>query len=258
MVLMTGYNQPPPPEHPAGKYGRLPGHVPNGLRDLTWYVAGSLPVAPSEVEPPAPGKLGNWAMLGNDQYGDCGVAGIAHGEMCVADDVKRAQLNLTDQEAVQYYLTYTGGQDNGVVLADFLAYVKKTTWFTRQLGAYAPVSVTDLATLRFVINAYGYAYTGIQVTDLMEQAFSNGAPWTSAMFTQGTVQGGHCVPLVGYDETHLYCVTWGRVQAILYPGWNAIAEEAWATIWDEVPAGGLDNHGVNLKALNSDLKLLTR
>ena len=243
---------------PVGKLGRLPGHVPNGLYDLTWYVAGALPNPPSEVEPPAPGKLGDWGMYGNDTYGDCGVAGIGHGELAVADDTGTSQLGLSAAQVVNYYLTYTGGEDNGVVLADFLAYVRKNGWFGRQLAGYAPVAINDMNTLKFAINAYGFAYTGIEVTDLMMQAFQDSAPWTSSMVNQGNVEGGHCIPLVGYDETHLYCVTWGRVQAIMYPGWTAMSSEAWATIWGEVPASGLTGHGVNLAALQADLSKLSR
>lgn len=243
---------------PVGKYGLLPGHVPDSLHDLTWYAAGVLSRAPSEVEPPAPGKAGDWGMDGNDTVGDCGVAGFHHGDMAVSDDTATPQLPVTADELVQYYLTYTGGQDNGVVLADFLAYVQQNNFFGRKVAGYAPVSIADFATLQFTVNAYGYAYCGIQVTDRMEQAFSDSTPWTASMFTHGNVQGGHCVPLVGYDDTSLYCVTWGRVQAILYSAWHLISMEAWAVIMGEVPASGLDKHGVSLVSLSSDLTRLSR
>lgn len=256
---MTSYNRPQP--RSAGKLGRLPGHVPNGLYDLTWYVAGALPKAPLSVAPPTPPANADgtaWGMDGNDQYGDCGVAGVNHGEMTVDLDTKTSLLPLTADQIVQYYLTYTGGQDNGVVLADFLAYVRSKGWFGRKLAAYAPVSVSDFATLQFAINAYGYAYTGIAVTDLMMQAFQAGEPWTAATFQDGSVEGGHCIPLVGYDSENLYAVTWGGVQAIQYSAWHLMSSEAWACIWGEVPAAGLDGHGVNLKSLTADLNSLRK
>lgn len=245
----------------AYKYGRLPGHVPNGLRELSHYVAGSLPAPPTEVAVPVLPVSSDgtpWGMDGNDTYGDCGVAGLDHGELAVdhQSDVPLLGIIRPDR-VVEYYLNYTGGVDSGVVLADFLAYVKKNGWYGRKVAAFAPVSVTDMATLQFVINAYGYAYTGIVVTDLMEQASAEGQPWTASDFSNGNVMGGHCVPLVGYDSDNLYCVTWGSVQAIQYSAWHLIADEAWATIWGEVPEGGLDGHGVNLAALNADLTKLT-
>lgn len=253
---MTGYNRPPEPQRAAGKLGRLPGHIPNGLRDYTWYVAGALPAPPLEVKPPVPPAQADgtaWSMDGNDQYGDCGVAGMHHGDMAVDLIAKRGKLQVTDQQIVNYYLTYTGGQDDGVVLADFLTYVHNKGFFIRKLDGFAPVSITDYKTLQFVINAYGYAYTGIQVTDQMMNAFQNHQPWTAAEFTNGQVEGGHCIPLVGYDSHYLYCVTWGAIQPIEYSAWHLIAEEAWACIWDEAVAG---LHGFSMAALKADLNKL--
>jgi hypothetical protein len=243
------------------KLGRKPGHVPNGLCDLTWYVAGALPLAPLEVKVPvlpASSDGTPWGMDGNDEYGDCGVAGLDHGELAVDAQSGVPLLGIIRPlRPVQYYLEYTGGEDDGVVLADFLAYVRKTGWYGRSLSAYAPVSVSDVKTLQFVINAYGYAYTGIAVTDLMMSAFQAGQPWTAADYQNGEVEGGHCIPLVGYDSQNLYAVTWGGVQAIQYSAWPLISSEAWACIWGEIPASGLDDHGVNLAALQGDLGKLT-
>jgi hypothetical protein len=255
-VVLTSntLNGPGQPRRQAGKFGRLPGYVPNGLRDLTWYVAGALPRPPLSVVPPVPSSSPDgtaWGMYGNDAYGDCGVAGVQHGDMAVDLAAKTALAKVTDDQVVQYYLKYTGGEDQGVVLADFLAYVKKAGWFGHKLAAYAPVAISDFATLRFAINAYGYSYAGIAVTDLMMQAFQEGQPWTAATFQDGNVEGGHCVPLVGYDSQNLYAVTWGGIQAIEYSAWHLMSSEAWACIWGEIPQSGL--HGVNLKALQADL-----
>ena len=197
-------------------------------------------------------------MDGNDEYGDCGVAGVNHGEMCVDLDSHTALAPVTGSQVVSYYLEYTGGEDQGVVLADFLAYVRKTGWFGRKLPLYAPVSVSDFKTLQFAVNAYGYAYTGIQVTDLMMAASQNGnQQWTAADFQNGNVEGGHCVPIVGYDSDNLYAVTWGEIQPIAYSAWHLMSTEAWACVWGEIPASGLDGHGVNLAALQGDLSKLT-
>jgi hypothetical protein len=238
------------------KLGALPGYMPNGLFDLTWYVAGALPPAPLEVPVPVPPENADgtlWGMDGNDRYGNCGVAGVHHADMAVDLGLGQSLLSVTADQVVSYYETYTSGEDSGVVLADFLAYVKKTGFYGRTLAGYAPVRIADMSTLQFTVNAYGSAYTGIQVTDLMMAASQAGRLWTAADFQNGNVEGGHCIPLVGYDSQNLYCITWGAVQAIEYSAWHLISTEAWATIWGEVPDGGLDGHGVNLAALTADL-----
>ncbi len=238
------------PVRAAGLLGRLPGQIPVGLRDLTYYAAGPLPKAPASV--PAP-TVGAWLMLGNDQYGDCGVAALEHGFMAAAADAGEYESFPADQQAVSYYLAYTGGQDDGVVLSQYLAYVRQKGYFGHAVSAYAPVAVHDVPTLSFCVWAYDFCYTGITVTQAMMDAFNAGQPWTTAT-TQGEPLGGHCVPAVGYSDEYLTVVTWGQTQQIAWPAWHAMSDEAWVVIVGEDAKG--DGHGINLAALQADLPRL--
>jgi hypothetical protein len=243
--------------HPF-KFGRLPGKIPVGLKELSYYVAGSLPTPPASVAVPtvvASSDGTAWGLDGNDTYGDCGVAGVNHGFMAVDAVLNYPETVPGDQDIVNYYLAYTGGQDTGVVLADFLAYVKKTGFFGHAIRAYAPVGVHDMPSLAFAIDAFDFAYTGITVTDAMMSAFQNGQPWNAAS-TEGQVDGGHCVPLVGYDDKFLYCVSWGQVQPITWPAWHLMSTEAWAVIPQEFATKNSDGRGINLAALEADLPKL--
>ncbi len=239
----------------AGKLGLLPGHIPSGLRVLTWYVGGSLPTPPPHVKVPA---NPNWGMLGNDQYGDCGVAGLEHGFEADAVMVEETLVGFpSDQEAIQYYLKYTGGQDQGVVLADYLAYVRKNPYYGHSIDSYAPVAVHDIPSLHSAIAMFGFTYTGIAVTASMQQAFENHQPWTTELLLDPVI-GGHCIPLVGYDNNYLYAITWGGIQQISYPAWHQMSSEAWAVITGEFVKHGGDGRGINLAALRNDLELLNR
>lgn len=240
------------------KFGLLPGYIPAALKDLTYYIAGDLPTPPSKVEVPSvPGQSDGtpWGMDGNDQYGDCGVAGIDHLFMAVASATGETETWPTREEVVQYYLTYTKGQDSGVVLADFLKYVQAQQFFSHTVKAYAPVSVHDIPSMNFAINAYGAAYTGIAVTAAMQQAFAEGKAWNLEDLLSPVV-GGHCIPIVGYDSSALYAVTWGKIQPIAYSAWHFMSSEAWAVISGEIVAKGDDGRGINLAALEADLKKL--
>ncbi len=238
---------------PVGKFGRLPGKVPVGLRDLSYYVAGPLPPAPSLIEIPQIHE--SWQMLGNDQYGDCGVAGLVHGSM--ADEaVTHEHVNVpSDQSVVEYYLTYTGGQDSGVVLSDFLSYVRAQPdgLLGHTVDSFAPVDIHNVPLLRSTVALFDFAYVGIQVTDLMQQAFQAGEPWNVDTFQNGQVEGGHCVPIIAYGPQGLICVTWGQCQCITWDGWHYIAQEAWAVITGDLLDAHGDGRGVSLEALRADL-----
>lgn len=234
------------------KLGRNPGTVPVGLGLLTDYVAGTLPKAPAKLATPS---INKWGMLGNDKYGDCGVAGLEHLFMAVASDTGETETFSDDKQAVSYYLTYTGGQDTGVVLSDYLAYVRKNSYYGQTVSSYAPVGVHDIPTIQTAAWLYDAVYTGIEVTAQMQEDFGNHQPWTMESL-ESEVLGGHCVPIVGYDSNYLYIVTWGAVQAVAYPAWHIMSSEAWAVIVGEHATG--DGHGVNMAALQADLNKVAK
>lgn len=196
-----------------------------------------------------------WGMDGNDTNGDCGVAGVNHGFMAVDAVLNYPETIPANDDIVSYYYDYTGGPDTGVVLADFLAHVKSKGFFGHTIQAYAPVAEHDIPTLLFAIDAFDFAYTGITVTQGMLDASNAGKPWDlDDLFSE--VAGGHCVPLVGYDSQHLYCITWGKVQPITYSAWHFMSTEAWAVIPGEFAARNSDGRGINLAALEADLPKL--
>lgn len=235
------------PARPAGKLGARPAVFPAALRDLTFYVAGDLPKPPASVPVP---DVADWGMDGNDTAGDCGVAGINHLLMSAAADAGETETFPAADQVVSYYFTYTGGQDSGVVLSDFLAYVRKTGFYGHTVSAYAPVQVHDVTTLTTALWLYDAVYCGITVTQAMMDAFQSGKPWDSAA-VEGEPVGGHCVPAVGYSDEGLTVITWGQPQLITWPAWHAISTEAWAVLVGEL-AGG-DGHGIDLAALQADL-----
>lgn len=233
-------------------YGKLPAVFPALIRDIEHYFAGDLPKPPAKVDP---ASNVDWQMDGNDQYGDCGVAGIKHGFQNAALVTSETEQWPTEQQVVDYYLKYTGGEDTGVVLSDFLKYVKDNKFYGHSVGAYAPVGVQNIPHLQFAVWAYDFAYSGIVVTGEMQEAFGNGQPW-ELDDALGYPEGGHCVPVIGYDSKYLYCVTWGAVQPVSYAAWSHIADESWAVLTGEELADG-DEHGLNLAALKKDISRLS-
>lgn len=199
--------------------------------------------------------MSGWYVTDGIVTHNCGVAGLEHGFMADAVICQERQGFPTTEQAVEYYLTYTSGQDSGVVLSKYLAYVREKGYYGDRVAAYAPVNPTDVATLRSATFLYDFLYCGIVVTASMQAAFARNEPWTTATVAGGIV-GGHCIPIVGFDEHYLYAVTWGAVQAISYPAWLDIADEAWAVITHQLVRRGGNGRGIDLDALTADLDRL--
>ena len=246
---------------PDFRLGRLPAQIPAGLRDLTYYSAGPLPKAPASVAIP---PVEAWGLDGNgpdpsctvapEGVGDCGVAALNHYAMAAAADTGEAETFPDADQVVDFYLQFTGGQDSGVVLSQFLAYVRQNGFCGHTVTAYAPVAVSDVPTLTFVIDAYDAAYAGITVSQGMMDAAEGPGPWTWTLESvQGAKLGGHAIVLVAYDSNWLYGITWGQVVRIAYPAWHQMGDEAWALLSGEVSSAGTDGHGINRAALLADL-----
>jgi hypothetical protein len=246
---------------PSYKLGCRPGTIPVGLRDLTCYAAGPLPKPPPSVAVPSV----QWGMLGNGPdpactvapagVSDCGPAGLDHGFMVNGAETSQTETFPDSDQVVDYYLAYDGGHDNGVVLSQYLAHVKTAGFYGHTVAAYAPVGVHDIPTLQFTIGAYGFAYTGITVTQAMMDATDAGQPWTLDTLDSPEL-GGHCVILAGYNSSYLYAVTWGMVQPVAYSAWHYLSQEAWAVITGELVTAGTDGHGISLAALKADISRL--
>jgi hypothetical protein len=223
-------------ERKIGKLGKLAPHRPNGLHMLAFYQQDPLPTPPVSIGTP---NVAEWEMLGNDQYGDCTFAGIAHAKMATAKVLGLNELPPTTDEVVKAYLAYTNGQDAGAVEADLLKHWQQNEIFGGKVAAYAPTDHADFDELRSVIAFYGLAYIGVRLPSVCEEQFQNHQPWAlTGTPADNNIIGGHCIILVGYDEKCFYGITWGEVQAIEQTWLQSYMDESWAIITPEIVEKG--------------------
>lgn len=235
-----------------GKLGRLaPKPVP--VADLTHYLTAPLPAAPATVTAPPL----NYPMAGNDKYGDCTIAAVVHSDQATASLTQEAWKYPGDYVVEERYLSMTGGQDTGLVITDVLkAWVAKGGLFGHQLAAFAPVHVKHTNVIRQATSLCAVVYTGVTIPNVAMQQFDAHQPWalthTSA---DNVIDGGHAVPIVGYNATGPMFVTWGALQQATWEWWLKYGEEAYAVITAEVKARG-SLRSVNFQALDQDLSAL--
>ena len=220
----------------VGLLGKLPAKRPDGLHMLAFYQSNPLPKAPDKVD--APG-VPSWEMLGNDRYGDCTFAGIAHAKMATAQVLGLTEALPTTEQVIEAYLSYTQGQDGGAVEADLLKFWQQNEILGGKVAAYAPTDRSDIDELKSVIASYGLSYIGIEVPAVCQQQFAQHEPWALTHTpADNNIVGGHCIILVGYDDKYFYGVTWGAVQAIEWTWLQNYMTESWAIITPEVVTKG--------------------
>ncbi len=229
------------------KLGRLPAFRPQGLKDFVEY-ATRLPAPP--VSFPAP--KGPYPIDGNDKFGDCTIAGVAH--LITAWNRLFGQRDVvpTELEIDNVYFKLTGGKDTGLVEANVLSTWQKIGLFGQKIAGYAPVKKTDMTAVKQAIAFYGGCYLGIECPESAQQQFEEGRPWT---YIPGSpVEGGHCIVALGFTRAgDLECATWGGI-VLVTPGFlKRFLEEAWVILPHQLVEAKKDSLGLELAELQADL-----
>ena len=178
--------------------------------------------------PPVPAEFGSdlfpsgWGMLGNDEIGDCTIAGAEHIIMAWLK-AKGTTTHFTDVDALEDYenFGYVPGKpqtDQGadmISVAQFWQSTGMRDWrATRyKIAAYASIEGSDVSAPN-LDHVYQCAYLfgacgiGINLPDNAETQFDNNETWTVEPDAQS--DGYHFVPIIGRGANGLLFVTWGK------------------------------------------------
>ncbi|WP_407308123.1 hypothetical protein [Desulfosporosinus sp. SB140] len=245
---------------------------------------GKRPYIPSEKDllyrnyrgttlPPIPASFGHqslvsdWGMLGNDTVGDCVIAGSDHEAMLWTAEGS-TEASFTVSNAISDYSAITGynpndpNTDQGTDVRTALQYRQKTGTIDvsgkrHKIAAYLLLDQSNLLN-ELLESAYLFSAVGIGINfpDSAMDQFNNGQPWSVVRGSQ--IEGGHYIPVVGYDGSYIYCVTWGQVQKMTVDFLTTYCEEAWAILSQEFINGkGVSPEGFNLAQLQADLAAIT-
>jgi hypothetical protein len=209
-------------------------HDPRTLAYSTYRTAAEAPPADAHW-----GRGLPFAMLGNNQYGDCVEAGYAH-QVQIWKDRAGGAFVPTDAEALGAYTAITGfnpsdpNTDKGTDMLTAVGYWKSTGMAGQMITAYATLNPQAPAEISESIAWYGGAYIGVQLP--LSAQDQVGKQWTVTTGPNAVAGswGGHCIPLCGYDQDQLWCVTWGALQAMTWQFFTTYCDEAFvllATDW---------------------------
>jgi hypothetical protein len=206
-----------------------------------------------------PSALG---MLGNDSVGDCVAAGAFHAQQMWEGVAQKVATTFTTQDALTMYSAISGytprnpNSDVGATLISGLQYWNKTGLDGYKLAAYAQIDGTNVALLRNCIALFGVVYAGLNVPSSAMTQFDAGQPWSTV--ARSRIEGGHCVPLIGYDASTFTCVTWSAYQKMTTDFHARYFDEWWVPVDEDwVSSSGLTPSGLDGATANLDFQSLT-
>lgn len=240
------------------KLGRA-AYKPVAVKTLAEYVTLPQPPLVAHWGHAVAGQLG---MDGNDEYGDCTIAGAAHALTVWNHEVDETIPVPDSAGCVTQYFTLEGSPngepnqslDQGLAMTDVLK-----TWQTAglfngtKIAAFAPVTVSNQTEIKQAVAYYGACYLGVNLPESAQQQFPN--PWT--VVEGSPIEGGHCITATGYDSKYLYCATWGSIVSVAWDWVAEYLEEAYAIIPQAfIDAGKGPLTAADLSVLQQDLSAI--
>jgi hypothetical protein len=201
-----------------------------------------------------------WGMMGNDRVGDCTCAGLGHivmavtanaGVMAVPSDAEILRM----YEDIGGYRPGDSNTDKGATELDALLYISSTGLAGAMLDAFADVEAANLDYVKLAVQLFGSVYIGVQLTRFDIAQFEVGASWDVSTRDDGTVVGGHAVPILDFDARGGNCVTWGRLQPFTWAWFSARCDEVHAPLFFKwISDLGTSPSGLDLDRLERDVQ----
>lgn len=250
------------------KLGKQPATLDRRDLQLIHYETGALTAAP--VGYGHQKLVSMWGMLGNDEWGDCAIAGPAHETMLWTAAAGR-RVAFTTDSVLAVYSAVTGFNpdagppganptDQGSNVRAVLNYRRTTGMLAadgsrHRIAGYTALEPGNWGQLLEALYVFEAVGVGIQVPSSAMGQFQAGKPWT--VVAGASIEGGHYIPIIGRPGNRMAaCVTWGAVQQLTQAFYEKYCDEAWAILTTEDLAGGKTLEGLDLAQLQQDLAAL--
>jgi hypothetical protein len=223
----------------------------------------SLPVPPEksfwEYKIP-PETIG---MFGNDQYGDCTCAEIAHHLMLLTAHTG-TMVVPTDAEVLALYALASPGfdpstdaNDNGAAITDVLNLWQTVGLAGHKIDGWAAIDPTNYAHRNLATYLFGGCSVGVQLPNGAQDQFSAGQRWS--VVPGDSIEGGHCIMESGYGSAGRNFETWGKGDQKATNDWDkAYVDEVYVPLthdWIDA-ASGVSPTALNYGALQDALAAL--
>ena len=249
-------------DHSKMKLGKAAAvHDPRTLQLKKYLKPARLPTPPTQVDWAQ--KVKNWPMMMNNAIEDCTIAAAGH---CIEEWTTHAghPVILPDAtivaaySAVSGYDPKTGKHDSGASEIKVLNHWRKKGIGGHTIRAYVALEPGNLDHVRDAVFLFGNCYIGLQLPkSAKKQAVWSVPPGGATGPGAPGSWGGHAVPVVAYDPRVLTVVTWGALKRMTWSFWSTYCDEAFALLSDDFLRAHKTPGGVDMAALQEDLKQVT-
>lgn len=196
---------------------------------------------------------------GNDQWGNCVIAGRANHALRLERVERRRTLGLTPSDVIAEYkfecqrefghTPQSAGDpyDNGLYVLEAIKDWRNSGWdvkltnkskklTTQKIAAYGEINQLDNNQVRAAIYLLHGVQMGLSLPITAYNQWSNGQQWDVVAgndpSTQSGSWGGHLVYCKRYDAGGVYCMTWGQEQYMTNAFIARYCDECWAVVDD--------------------------
>lgn len=191
-------------------------------------------------------------MWGNDQYGDCEVAGRANYLLRLQRSQTRTTPGISDEDVIALYKQMTGcvspgdNNDSGLTTLDNLGQWRNGWSITKdwqiggnqtrdyKLSAYGLVDHKNAQLLRTCMYLFSGVLYGINLPITAQAQTEQGQPWDVVSGAGSNSDpgswGGHCVYSKKYDDKTTPVLTWQREVVMTDAFKDAYVEEAYCVV----------------------------
>jgi len=242
----------------------VPGSIP--LRLSTYFNYRTLPTPPAVFGHYQ--LISDWGMLGNDQWGDCALAGACHQTMLWTLEGKGVAAPFDDATAVKNYSAVTKfdpnagppGQnptDEGTGLAQLSAYWRSTGILDaagnrHKVAAVVDLNPGDLRELWVASWLFQSVGLGFEMPASAMDQTAAGKPWD--VVRGSPIEGGHYVPCMGRTpQGQGMLVTWGQLQPFTPRFYQKYNNQGIAALSEEMLKMAKSVDGFDVTLLRQDL-----
>jgi hypothetical protein len=181
-------------------------------------------------------KVSEWGVMKNDILGNCTSCGIGHSFQTFTSNA--GQLwTPTDQQVVEFYEKSTGynpndpNSDQGGVETDVLTYLARNGFYGHSIGGFVSITPSNIMHVKQATYLFGGLYVGVSLpTSAQDQKVWEVVDPSLQGDSAPNSWGGHCVWVIGYNDTGPVCITWGQIQQMSWSWWRSYGDEAFAII----------------------------